>query len=72
MKVYIYVEHNGLYIHKAIFLLMGIEGVVESTFKSFSVISYFKFYLFFIFYNRAINSELLFNIKFYFTFYCRV
>lgn len=53
MKVYIYVEHNGLYIHKAIFLLMGIEGVVESTFKSFSVISYFKFYLFFIFLQQS-------------------
>lgn len=41
------------YIHKAIFLLMGIEGVVESTFKSFSVISYFKFYLFFIFLQQS-------------------
>lgn len=50
---------------------MEIEGVGSTSKVStlFHILNFIFFFLVF-FYNRAINSELLFNIKFCFTFYC--
>lgn len=69
-KFYIYVEHNGLYM-KQFFCWWELKGWDRPPkFQRYFIFWILSFFFLVFFYNRAINSELLFNIKFCFTFYC--